>query len=131
MQKIILDTNVLLSALIHKGRLKTLLDYVFAECILLLSPALISEMNDKLKNRFEADEETIGEFLDIVRFSELFSPSINIDFPEDPDDAFLLELAEAAAAHYLITGDRKHLLPLKKWKKTKIISPSEFLSRLL
>lgn len=127
MKKVILDTNVILSALIYKGKLRNLLDYVAKECILCISPSLISEVNDKLKNRFSADIQTIHIFLYITRFADVFSPAVKIDFPRDPDDAFLLELAEEAQADYIVTGDKRHLLPLKHWKNTKIVSTGEFI----
>ena len=41
----------------------------------------------------------------------------------NPKDTYLLELIEACNSDYFITGDEKHLLPLKKWGTTKIISP--------
>ncbi len=130
MKKVILNTNVILSALIHKGVLKDLLDYVSTECIVYISPPLINEVKDKLKNRFNANLELFNQFLTIVSFAQLFSPPIKVNFSTDPDDAFLLELAEASMADYLITGDKKHLLPLKKWYSTKIISPSDFMKEV-
>jgi len=45
----------------------------------------------------------------------------------DPPDSFLLDLAAAAKAHYLITGDKKSgLLQLGKLEGTRILSPAEF-----
>ena len=46
----------------------------------------------------------------------------------DPDDNMLLECAEAAEAHYLITGNTKDF-PVK-WKKTRIVTAREFLNTL-
>lgn len=37
-----------------------------------------------------------------------------------------MKLAEESKADYLITGDKKHLLPLKHWRKTIVISPLDF-----
>jgi len=43
----------------------------------------------------------------------------------DPADNFLLAMAEAAKADYLITGDRRHLLGLKRHGRTRIVSARE------
>lgn len=45
----------------------------------------------------------------------------------DPSDNKILECAITAEADYIVTGDKNHLLPLKRYKNTKIVSPSEFL----
>jgi predicted nucleic acid-binding protein len=48
----------------------------------------------------------------------------------DPDDDFLLALAEAGAADYLVTGDNGGLLTLKKHKRTQIITARQFTERI-
>ena len=103
--------------------MKEVVDYVSTECILCVSPTLIAEVNDKLKNKFHAEMEPFHNFFGILTFAELSTPTVKVVFPTDPKDAFLLELAEACEAEYLITGDKKHLLPLQAWKQTKIVTP--------
>ena len=46
---------------------------------------------------------------------------------EDPPDNKFLQCAVEAKADYLISGDNKHLLPLKNFQGIKIITPGEFL----
>jgi uncharacterized protein len=46
----------------------------------------------------------------------------------DPDDNYLLALAEAGQAHFLVTGD-KPLLALKRYQSTRIISPAALLNQ--
>jgi len=43
----------------------------------------------------------------------------------DPDDNKFLECADAARADYLVTGNQRHFPEF--WKKTKVISPREFI----
>ena len=45
---------------------------------------------------------------------------------KDIKDKMLLDAAVSFSASYLVTGDKKHLLPLKSVGRTKIISPKEF-----
>jgi predicted nucleic acid-binding protein len=46
---------------------------------------------------------------------------------ENDDDNRILECAIEGKVQYLISGDRKHLLPLKEYQRIKILSPAEFL----
>jgi len=46
----------------------------------------------------------------------------------DPDDAYLLALANATSADYLLSGD-SDLLVLKRHNRTKIISYSKFIAK--
>jgi len=48
------------------------------------------------------------------------------DRSPDPGDNFLLGLSEAGDADYLVTGDRRGLLALKRHKNTQIISARNF-----
>ena len=48
----------------------------------------------------------------------------------DPNDDFLLALAEAGAADFLVSGDKNGLLSLRKHKATKIVSPNSFAALL-
>jgi predicted nucleic acid-binding protein len=50
----------------------------------------------------------------------------------DPTDSYLLDLAVAAKAHYLVTGDKKSgLLQLGKVGATRILTPAEFFNSVL
>ena len=46
--------------------------------------------------------------------------------PDDPKDDMVIATAVAAKADYLVTGDRKHLLPLKEYQGIAIISARSF-----
>lgn len=53
--------------------------------------------------------------------------SVNFYYKNDPSDNRILECAITAEADYIVTGDKNHLLPLKRYKNIRILSPSEFL----
>ena len=42
----------------------------------------------------------------------------------------VLECALAGEADYIVSGDKKHLLPLRQFREIPIVSPAEFLRRL-
>jgi predicted nucleic acid-binding protein len=48
----------------------------------------------------------------------------------DPGDEKVLECALAAEADVIVTGDKRHLLPLRRFRDVDIVSPSDFLRRL-
>jgi len=45
------------------------------------------------------------------------NPATKLNICRDPEDNFVLELAQAEQADYIVTRD-KDLLDMKKWKKT-------------
>ena len=45
----------------------------------------------------------------------------------DPEDDKILECAAGANASHLVTGDRRHLLPMKSFQGIVIVSADEFL----
>jgi len=58
-------------------------------------------------------------------------PSESVDvIPEKLADNEILACALATEADYLVTGDKKHLLPLKSFRRISIISPNEFFNAL-
>lgn len=48
----------------------------------------------------------------------------------DPDDEMVLECALAGEADFIVTGDKKHLLPLRQFRDIPIVNPAEFLRRV-
>jgi predicted nucleic acid-binding protein len=48
----------------------------------------------------------------------------------DVTDTKFLALAEESGATYLVTQDRRHLLRLKQYGKTQIVTPAQFLKEL-
>lgn len=54
------------------------------------------------------------------------NPATKLNICRDPEDNFVLELAQAEQADYIVTRD-KDLLDMKKWKKTLIVKPENFL----
>ncbi len=52
--------------------------------------------------------------------------ALEVTVCRDPDNNYLLALAEASDAQYLVTRDND-LPVLKRWKQTRIVPPREFL----
>jgi predicted nucleic acid-binding protein len=52
-----------------------------------------------------------------------------VDISPDPDDNYLLSISSGGLADYLVTGDKKDLLAIKKYDGTSIISVTNFLKQ--
>lgn len=129
MLKIVLDTNMFLSAFLYHGMSKMIFDLVLHKKIeLCVSDNLKTEVIKKIKEHL-GDEQALEEasfFLDTR--GTFINPSIKVTVCRDPEDNFVLELAETAHADYIITRDKDLLdLPNQIWKGAKIVKPETFL----
>ena len=57
-------------------------------------------------------------------------PAASVLAASDVDDQMFIDCAVAARAHYLVSGDKDHLLKLKKVAETEIVNVSDFLKVL-
>jgi putative PIN family toxin of toxin-antitoxin system len=56
--------------------------------------------------------------------------SVRADIPRDLTDTKFLALARESNAEYLVTNDRRHLLRLRHFGRTQIVTPNQFLRKL-
>lgn len=131
MIKVVFDTNIYLSGLIFPGKAPAeILKLARLKKIeVFISPFIIEELKKILIFKFNYHEDLAQKLIDeILKFVKVVEPQQNIRIiKEKIDDNHILEAALAAKADYLISGDKKHILPLKKFKSTKIITAREFL----
>lgn len=132
MYKIVLDTNIFLSAFVFTGLLsQKIIGLVTEKELQLCTSANLEEEVLRKLNKLKANEEIVANVNLLFKASLAYNPQITIIFCRDPKDNFILELAQTCKADYIITRD-KDLLELsnKRWKSTKITKPEEFLSYL-
>ncbi|HKU50174.1 MAG TPA: putative toxin-antitoxin system toxin component, PIN family [Nitrososphaera sp.] len=131
--KIVLDTNVLISALIKPGKSRQLLSEVIKRRHeLILSEEILAELTrvaNEAKIRKYVDQRDISEYLQsIVMASKVVKIVSKFQIVmEDPDDDIILQTAYDAGADYVVSGDR-HLLSLEKSMDLRILSVEEMLS---
>jgi len=128
----VLDTNVLLSALGWNGPERKVYELCLqGELLLYISRAMLEELLrvlDYPKFGFPRLHK-IWFVEDLLRIAEVVeAPALPPIVKDDPADDHVLACAAAAAADYLITGD-KHLLRLNTYGSTVICSASAFLER--
>lgn len=130
MIKVILDTNIIISAIVFGGKPREVFDLIQSGRIqAYITPFIIFELKEVLTKKFDFNDEKLKEVEGTITNSFVdISPKISLNLVKEyPLDNKILEAALEAKADYLITGDKKHILPLKKIKKTRIVTAKEFL----
>lgn len=128
--RVVIDTNVLVSGLTFPGRPREILDLVWkGDLEAYISPFIFMELERTLAKGFGWEKEQIDLVLvKIASKTILIHPEIRLSVVKGKDDDNrILECAVEAKASYLISGDKKHLLPLKQYQGIRILSPAEFL----
>jgi len=128
--RLVIDTNVLGSAAIKPAGLQrtVLLVAVTKPARLYVSRPILEEYREVLgRPELRIRKGARQQLLQLIKnHSYTMIPAQRLDVTSDPDDNIFLECADAAHADYLITGNLKHFP--RFWKKTKIITPREFIS---
>jgi len=130
--KLVVDTNVLLSSFISIGPPRVILNRIRDRLDLLcISPPILEEYLTVLQ-RAGIAEDLITSLFSLFQDPDhviLVFPSRRVEIiREDPSDDMFLECAIEARADYVISGDR-HLRRLKSFQGIEIIAPREYLSR--
>jgi putative PIN family toxin of toxin-antitoxin system len=131
--RVVLDANVYISALLVGRGCEEILTLGRTGVIQVLSsPEIVDEVASVMRRKFHWSPVDIRPFLDEAR--DLcrmipFDPA-EVEFPADPADAKILACAVAGKADVIVTGDKKHLLPLKRYRGIPIVSPAEFLEQI-
>lgn len=135
--RVVLDTNVVLSALVFGGGSAARLRQAWqgGHCLPLVSTATAQELIRVLaypKFRLTADQqrELLADYLPYARAVRVPEPPPAVPACRDPFDAPFLQLAVAGKADLLVSGD-KDVLALAGQTRFAILAPSAFLDTLL
>lgn len=133
MIRVVLDTNILISALVYGGNPRKVLEAVISGTIQMsVSEALIQETQEVLQRpqfglSIQFVQNTVAE---LTSLAEWVAPKKHHQLiKEDPSDNLVLDCAVAAEADYLVTGD-SHLLRLQKCGEVRIVTPQELVAVL-
>jgi putative PIN family toxin of toxin-antitoxin system len=134
--RVVLDTGILIAALITKD---TPPDNIYQawrtrRFELITSQWQLDEFRrvsryPKLRKYLQPIEA--GNLINGLRHQALLLETLpEVDLSNDPDDNPLLAMAIATEADYLVSGDKRDVLALKKVGKTRILTARRFLAIL-
>jgi uncharacterized protein len=139
--RVVLDTNVLISALI--GNKQGASSRIYAACkneqlTLVTSEAILSEVEDvsqrpHLTRKYpQLTPEALEKYLvEIARISALTPGLVQLQVViKDPKDDPIIVCAVEGLAAYIVTGD-PHLLDLNEFEEIKIVTPRIFADEVL
>jgi putative PIN family toxin of toxin-antitoxin system len=128
--RLVVDTNILISAALQPaGFPRAVLVLATTQPARLYVSRLILEEYGSVLSRPELRirKGLRQQLLQLIKQrSYTVAPTQRLAVTRDPDDNIFVECADAARADYLVTGNQRHFP--KYWKKTKIITPREFIS---
>ena len=137
--RVVLDSNVLLSALVFAGgtlgRFRSL--WTSGRILPCASKETVQELirllaNTKFKLNSMDQESLLADYLPFVQIVDaaLNAEPASLPVCRDPYDQIFLELADASKADFLVTGDQDLLvLATTPNLSFRILKPAEFLAR--
>ncbi len=129
--KVVLDTNVLISGLNFEGNENQILTLFYRRVIeVYFSSFILRELRTVLEKKFRWEKDRVNFLLEKINdLGIIVNPKCGISIIKvKKDDNRILECAVEARVDYLITGDAKHLQPLKKIAGIPILTPTQFLN---
>ncbi len=137
--RLMLDTNVVVAGLLWNGPPRRLLDWAIeGETVeLFSSPVLLDELAHtlgypKFSTRVDSSGTNIAAL--VAHYAALVSLVMPASVPRvvanDADDDHVIAAAVAARAELIVTGDRKHLLPIGSHRGIAIVTAREVIDRL-
>ena len=135
--RVVLDTNILFSALISPHGAPDVIYRAWrsARFEIVTSQVQLDEIRrasryPKLQSVLQPAR--VGAMINNLQRAMVLE-NLSIEFEaDDPDDAFLLAMASAGRADYLVTGDRRAgLLQRGHIERTRIVTPSVFCAEVL
>lgn len=131
--RIMLDTNVLISALLFPGaKMDAMMEYIFTNHQLVLSSYVVDELKSVVRRKFPGKEVAINKLLMMMSFEYVYTPGTMVSglFDiRDVKDYPVLYTAIIEDVDILVTGDKD--FSDIEIEKPEIMSPTQFIERFL
>lgn len=137
----VLDTNVVVQSAIGSPRsasARVLSAYTSGRFEVAYSSDTIEELLEvvtlpSIREMHQLSDDEILELIVTLHARARFGKGearLSHSLTRDVTDTKFLRLAEETQADYLVTNDRRHLLPLRQYGQTRIVTPARFLREL-
>ncbi len=132
--RVVLDTNVVVSALIKPGGPEglTLLFALRGQYALYVSASILDKYREVLRrpwfSRWLNVDDVQHALTSLEQTARMVHPTTTITISRDDPDNRFLEFAEASRADYLVTGNLRHYP--RAHRSTRIVNAREFLKLL-
>jgi putative PIN family toxin of toxin-antitoxin system len=125
--KILLDTNVLISAFISRGMCSELFEHCLTEHTIYISQWILDEFYEKLVKKFGFSKTKTDQIINFIGENTVIVTYIPLSSPicRDPDDDHVLASAVSGNVDCLISGD-EDILVLKDFQGVPILKPGNF-----
>ena len=131
--RVVLDSNVTVSGLNFPGNERMALELALrGRFELFLSRFILGEVAGVLTRKFGWDQERAAQALSALENAAtvIEPPRLSDVIEGGHSDNRILECLVAASADYLVTGDRRHPLPIGEHQSASIVNAPRFLSML-
>jgi uncharacterized protein len=136
LKRAVLDTNVVVSAILWGGTPRQLFDLADAgQITLFTSIELLRELTgilsrDKFAEKIAASGQSIDQIVDgYAAYAEIVRPAATTRIAPDPDDDVVLGTALAANAEMIVTGDRP-FLSVGRWRDIGVVTVGDAIIKI-
>jgi putative PIN family toxin of toxin-antitoxin system len=129
--RVLLDSNVIVSAVATRGLCADIFRAVLADHELVTCSKVLQEVERILRSKISVPDNLISEYLELIRQDAIFAeakevPAVKL---KDADDIEIIGAAISGKADVMVTGDRE-VLEIKRLRRLRIISPRAFWEEL-
>ena len=125
--RLVLDTNVLIAALVADGLCRDLVRRRLESRVLISSQFLLDELREKLEEKFKVRTRDVPFLRAYAERVEIVKPTtLPRSACRDRDDVIVLATSVAGKADCIITGD-EDLLVLEEYGSIRILNPRQWL----
>ncbi len=129
------DTNVLVSAFIAGGPPSRVIDAsIDGRIELVLADPVVDELERVLTLKLGFEPERVRDITALlidISVARVDAPTQPVEaITGDPDDDVVLACGVNADVQIIVSGDRRHMLPVREHRGIRIISPQALLAEL-
>ena len=125
--KLLLDTNVLVAALLARGTCSDLLEHCVRHHVVIFSRPLLDELREVLSRKFRQRAADVRATVRLFEETLTLVTPLPLEAPvcRDADDDVVLATARAGECAAIVTGDQD-LLILDPFQAIRVLTPSAF-----